>query len=61
MATIATITYLAAITCGLALVGLLWREAEHADEETKTLMLRRIADCAGVPRLPGYCGPQAVL
>jgi hypothetical protein len=45
MATIATIVYLAATTCGLALVGLLWREAERADEETKTLMQRRIADC----------------
>jgi hypothetical protein len=44
MATISTITYLAAITCGLALVGLLRREAERADEETKTLMQRRTAD-----------------
>jgi hypothetical protein len=45
MATISTIAHIAAITCGLALVGLLWREAERADEETKTLMQRRIADC----------------
>jgi hypothetical protein len=44
METISTITYIAAITCGLALVGLLWRVAERADEETETLMQGRIAD-----------------
>jgi hypothetical protein len=36
METISTIVYIAAITCGLALVGILWREAERADEEAKT-------------------------
>jgi hypothetical protein len=35
METISTIVYIAAITCGLALVGILWREAERADEEVR--------------------------
>jgi hypothetical protein len=41
MASIATITSLAAMTCGLVLVGLLWREAERADQAIETLMQRR--------------------
>jgi hypothetical protein len=46
MATIATITSIAAIICGLALIGLLWREAERADEEVEALVQRRrIAGC----------------
>jgi hypothetical protein len=40
METISTIAQIAAITCCLALVALLWRGAERADEETKTLMQR---------------------
>jgi hypothetical protein len=40
METISTIAHIAAIICGLALVGLLWRGAERADEEARTLMQR---------------------
>jgi hypothetical protein len=40
MEAISTIAHIAVITCCLALVGLLWRAAERADDETKTLMQR---------------------
>jgi hypothetical protein len=35
METIATITAYAAITCAFALVGIIWRYAERADEAVK--------------------------
>jgi hypothetical protein len=35
METISTIAQIAAITCCCALVGLLWRAAERADEENQ--------------------------
>jgi hypothetical protein len=41
MEAIATITVLAAMTCVLALVGILWQKAERADQAVETLMLRR--------------------
>ena len=41
MEPIATITLIAAATCGFALVGLLWRAAERADEAVETLVQRR--------------------
>ena len=41
MEAIATITLIAAATCGFALVGILWRAAERADESVETLVQRR--------------------
>jgi hypothetical protein len=41
MEAIATITLLAAATCGFALVGILWRAAGRADEAVETLVQRR--------------------
>ena len=41
MEPIATITLIAAATCGFALVGLLWRAAERADEAVETLVQRK--------------------
>jgi hypothetical protein len=36
MEAIATITLIAAATCGFALIGILWRVAERADEAIET-------------------------
>jgi len=46
MEAIATITLIAAASCGFTLVGILWRAAERADEAVETLLQRRpITDC----------------
>jgi hypothetical protein len=42
METIQTITSIAAMTCGLGLLGILWRVAESADEKVEALIKRRI-------------------
>jgi hypothetical protein len=41
MEAIATITLIAAATCGFALAGILWRAAERADEAAEMLVQRR--------------------
>jgi hypothetical protein len=42
METIATITTYAAITCAFALIGILWRHAERADEAAKLQRQRAV-------------------
>jgi len=45
MEAIATITLIAAATCGFALVGILWRAAERADDAVETRVQRRVMTC----------------
>jgi len=40
MQAIATITLIAAATCGFSIVGILWRAAERADEAVEMLVRR---------------------